>query len=492
MSRRRRPEFNCQPLAELTRQLLFAPEVRRIEQVRRAEQLHDEIEPDVNYPLDFIAYRITRYQREASDAVVLVGSAILPDLRLMIDQLSRSIGMAHNNEEPMETIRQLADRLRVSTKTIERYRQFGLRWRWIRPRQGGRLHIAFTRDAVDHFLAHHRSRVKRASHFTQIDRGMRGQLIERARQLAAAGDMSLNQVANRLSRDSKRAVETIRLMLEQHDQRHPEDAIFPNRHRQLTAREKRFIAKALGMGMTVQRLAEHFGRTRSTIYRAARDRRTAELRHREIHFVDAPEFHGEDADEVMLPMPEEHEVHPKYTRDSTARVDDLPPELRPLYGQAGMARDQVRAGLVRYNYLKFLASQLRDDLNRYEPRVKDLNQIERWLEGSRRLRRILVLGQLHHILFVARQHLTDQTDRSLPRLTELLAEGNRVLLEAVEQFDITQRQTFESYATWRLMRHFAALSPERNRAQRRLTEDQMSKMVAAPLAAIGLGSPNQQ
>ena len=74
MSRRLAQHFNCQPLAELTGQLLVGPVEKRIEQIRRAERLHDLIDQDQNYPFDFINYSITGYHSESDDAI-LVGAA---------------------------------------------------------------------------------------------------------------------------------------------------------------------------------------------------------------------------------------------------------------------------------------------------------------------------------------------------------------------------------------------------------------------------------
>ena len=100
MSRRLSQQFACQPLAELTHQLLLAPSPKRVEQVRRAERLHDEIDVDRNYPLHFVTFRITGYRSESDDAT-LVGAALRADLRLLIDMLSRSVGMPRSAHEPL-------------------------------------------------------------------------------------------------------------------------------------------------------------------------------------------------------------------------------------------------------------------------------------------------------------------------------------------------------------------------------------------------------
>ena len=132
MTRRLTQQFNCRALADLTRQLLVTPVKKRVEQVRRAERLYDAIDRQRNYPFDFVNFRITGYHSESEDAL-LVGEALLGDLRLLIDSLSRSMGMPRTDDEPIVTPQKLADRFNVSVKTVDRWRKLGLRWRWAEP-----------------------------------------------------------------------------------------------------------------------------------------------------------------------------------------------------------------------------------------------------------------------------------------------------------------------------------------------------------------------
>ena len=70
---------------------MFAPPAGRLRQIKRIEQLHDQIDADQDYPAEFLIYRITGYRSESHPQAVLAGKAALLDLRLMIDALSRSI-----------------------------------------------------------------------------------------------------------------------------------------------------------------------------------------------------------------------------------------------------------------------------------------------------------------------------------------------------------------------------------------------------------------
>ncbi len=478
MSRRWSQSFACSALEELTRQLMFAPPTKRAEQCRRAETLHDEVVDDATYPLDYLAYRITGYRREArgeAGAELLVGQAVAADLRLMIDELSRSADVPLLEHESAETTEALASRLNISGKTISRWRRNGLRWRWVRPEHGGRRQIVFLDSAVRRYIASHQSQIEKATAFSQIPPDERIRLLERARRIALSRDVSLNQTAAHLARRSGRALETIRLLLEKHDRDHPEDAIFIDRSGPLTPQQRRVIARAYRMGVGVGKIARRFRRTRSTIYRAIHDRRAAAARRLPLTFVASPIFERDDADEVILraglsPFPDDRPA-----TMSQAPVDDLPTPLQSLYRQRVIDDDRQRSLLVRYNYLKFKAAKTREQFDRYEPKVNELNGFEKLLEQARAVRDTLILANLPQVLSIARRHLVGKPDRSLDRLVELLADGNVAVADAVEAFNPWRGQSFSSYLTNRLLKQFVT-EPDadgaRRRARRRLTEQE--------------------
>ena len=469
MSRRLSQQFNCRALADLTRQLLVAPKGKRIEQVRRAERLHDELDAARNYPFDFINYRITGYHSESEDAV-LVGEAVLPDLRLMIDSLSRSVGMPRRAGGPMVLAAELAATLNVSTKTVERWRRIGLRWRWVEPeRAGGRKQVVFTREAVDHFLERHADRVDRARRFSKMSDHQRAELLERARQLASDPDMSHFRTARRLARETGRAIETIRLLLEQHDREHPDNKVFTDHTGPLTSRQKQVIARAHRMGVPIDRITGRFRRSKATIQRIIRQRRAADLKSRRIDSVASPTFARKDADEVLLrPEPPPPQTPPPVVGLDTA-LASVPEELRVIYDQRSMHAERIESLVVRMNYLKFKAAKLCHDLHRYDPTEKDLNLVEAYLEQAAAIRDRLVRANLSHVLVVARQHQSGQEEESNTRLTDLLEIGNDELFRAIDTYDAAHGQTLESYLTWLLKRRYASHQARSTRARRRLT-----------------------
>lgn len=473
-------------MAELVRQLLIAPPEKRTKQVQRAEQLHDEVDPQLNYPFDFLTYRLTGYRSE-TDNVTLVGEALLPDLRLLIDMLSRSVGMPRSSDEPVQTTHALAEQLDVSTKTIDRWRKLGLRWRWAAPASGGRKQLVFTQSAVDRFLHSHTDRVERAQQFSQLDSSARTQLLDEARQIAADPGMSLFRAARRLARQSGRAVETIRLLLEQHDRRHPRDRIFAHHRGSLSPRQKQVIARAQRMGVSVAKISAHFRRAPATIHRVLRERRAAALQRMRIDYVASPLFDRDDADEVLLrtDTSEPDDIVPE--KGLAAAMADLPEPVRQFYRRSCMSPDRLRSQIVKMNFLKHKASRLRDQLSRYTPSVRDMDNVESCLEQATTIRGHLVRANLQQVLLVARQHLSQPGDDVANRLIDLLEVGNRELIQAIDVFDVSKGQPFAQHLTWLLQRRFASLDTEtESRARRRLSGDSMVRRLHDAAAKDGV------
>ncbi|HEX7010972.1 MAG TPA: hypothetical protein VF184_13400 [Phycisphaeraceae bacterium] len=493
MSRRLKQPFNRPELEDLLRQLLFSPPAKRIQQVLRAEQLHDQIDPQRDYPLDFLVYRITGYRPDAGRSPLLPGWAILPDLRLMIDRLSRSVDFPPEaaDSEPAQTVEELSLRLNVSVKTISRWRREGLRWRWMRG-PAGRRQLMIPQSAIEHFQAQHHQRIEKASRFSHVDPNLRKAVIERARRIAQASDVSLNQVAAHLARRTGRALETIRQILLKHDRDHPRDPIFKDRTGPLTPRQKRFIVRAYRWGIPIGRIAQRTGRTRSTLYRVIREHRAAEANQITLRYVRLPLFEREDADQVILrPWGDDP---PTQTGAATRPLSapnpagDLPPLLEPLYSHPRLNAARERSLFIRYNYLKFRAARLREGFDRQNLRTADLDRFEQLVREAKQLRVRLVQAHLPTVLSVVRRDLLGQDDTFAHRLLQRLQVGNEVLLEALESFNAARQASFESYLTNMLLRRFAGEASEaRQQAHRRGSEDQMAEHILAWAKQIGLG-----
>jgi lambda repressor-like predicted transcriptional regulator len=295
----------------------------------------------------------------------------------------------------------------------------------------------------------------------------RTDLIRRARRLAMARDLSLNQTAAHLSRRTGRALETLRQMLLQHDARNPHEAIFTDRSGPLSPRQQEVIARAHKRGVSVRRLSQRFNKTHSTIYRAIRQRRASELRKLEITFVPAPTFSRDDADQVILrpvrmtPVP--CELH----------TQGLSEALASLYARPGLAPAAAQRLLTQLNYLKYKAVKLRDALDRYEPAVAQMNQLDSFMNEITRRRNELVHAHLHLVLAAAQRQTISSPQGGPAALAHLLELGNQVLFDAIAQFDPGKDQTFGRFVTYRLQKRFAQVELDAARAHRKFDAQQI-------------------
>src|SRR5207302_7271119 len=116
-------QYKHPALQELAdQQVRFAPPQRRLEQLQRAERLLAEIDPQRNYPYQFICYRVTDYRPDAYADLLLDGQALMHDLGMLIAELAGSMPPveADTLAEPVRTLEEISKDLNVTTKTINR------------------------------------------------------------------------------------------------------------------------------------------------------------------------------------------------------------------------------------------------------------------------------------------------------------------------------------------------------------------------------------
>lgn len=457
MSRRSNQQYICKPIERLAAQLLYAPSDRRVEDIRRAEALHDELDAAQNYPLEFLAFRITAHRLPEADDTTLVGEAVLPDLRLLVDSLSRSIALPPSEDEREETTAELAKRLGVSEKTVARWRRTGLRWRWVTPVPGGHKRVVFPASAVERFMAGERDRAEKASAFSRMTSEQRRSAIEQARALRAAEPLTLNQAAARIAEQTGRGHETIRELLQKHDRERPEAAIFSDHDAPLTPQQCAAIERSYQEGEPVAQIAERFDRTRSTVYRAIHGRRAQRALRRDIRYVASPNFDRPDADEVLLRQIAP--PGPRARRLDARALDMLPEALGPHFDRP-LPPDRLMVSLLmRYNYLKHLASRAQAELRGGTPRAKSIDRFEALWDRVRLAHSACCHASLPLVLSVSRRHRTAASEHADTPLAGLLLMAWPVLLELVETHDASRPARFESVLTNRLLRTFAHPEP---------------------------------
>ena len=129
------------------------------DQIERIEDLAVEIDPALNYPEDWLIYRITGYRPEIDIPATLVGAALLGDLSALAERLSDAAALrAHELSGPTAPIEELRRRWRVSRKTLERWRRAGLLGLRVRDPSGG-AHLVFPERVIRAFESRRRSSV---------------------------------------------------------------------------------------------------------------------------------------------------------------------------------------------------------------------------------------------------------------------------------------------------------------------------------------------
>jgi len=426
----------------------YAPREKRLEQIEAAERLIAEVDPEKKYPYEYICFRITGIRPETDATEKMAGDDLRHDLRLLVEDLSDSADLeADTVGEPVLTVDELASQFNVSTKTISRWRELGLVSR--RLVFDGRKRVGFLRSSVDRFVRNNQDRVERGARFSQLSDEQRVELLDQARRMAGEGHCQA-EVARQLADRSGRSVETIRAALRQFDRENRDLAIFPDLTGPLTDAQKQKIYRDSRRGVSVERLMKRYARTKTTIYRVIGEIRAQRIMELPLDFIANDRFSRKGADNACLgPMPESDAPQKKVRRPS-----DLPPYLASLYEMPLLSREQEAHLFRKYNYLKYKASKLRDQIDLARPKSSLMDQIEQLAAESSDVKNRLARCNLRLVVSIAKRHVTPDQN-----FFELVSDGNISLLRAIEKFDFGRGFKFSTYASWAIMKNFARTIP---------------------------------
>ncbi len=464
--------FKHKPMKELAdQQVRYAPPTRRLEQLERAERLLNEIDPQKQYPYEFVCFRITEFRPETPSGLLIDGTDLIADLGMFIAKLANSMPAVPVEEvdEPVYTLEEFSRKLNVTTKTINRWRKRGLIG--LPVVCNGRRQVGFLKSLVTPFLDANEQLVQRSSRFSQLTEDEKEDIQRRARRLSRVAGGTLTEISRRIARRLGRSPETIRYTIKNFDREHPEQALFPTLTGPLDPATKQAIYSSYRRGMSVESLAKRYHRTRNSMYRAINEMRAQRLLDQPLDYIHNESFDDPSmADEIMAPMPNLEQFEDK--RQAMKIPKDAPPELASLYEMPLLSKDQEQHQFRQMNFLKHKAAQLRNrmilpdgSINPSKVRTQDLDRIEELLEEANVIKERLIACNMRLVVSIAKRH-TAQTDNFF----ELLSDGNMSLIRAVEKFDYFRGNKFSTYASWAIMKNFARSIPEeRNRRERYVT-----------------------
>lgn len=473
--------FQCPALQELAAQLRRSPTRLRLKQMLNVEFLLSVIESGRTYPEDFVVHGVTGFRPTLPNGIeprLVEADDLRGDLVALAEELSESADLsAEDWPEQLWSVSDLAKRFDVSTKTIFRWRRRGLVG-WKFRGVDRRLRLAFPDRCVRQFVARNADLVHRGSNFSQLTTFERDRIIERARELVVAGHRTVNAVARVISSESSRAVETIRLILKNHDLAAPQSGLFNRRGEHGSIDEQSLsIWEAYLDGAAVDSLASRFGRPAASIYQLVTRMRARELKARKIEFFSTPDFDAPGADRAILNAPSA--LVPHNTDAPTRRPpSDLPPYLQQLFRIPLLSPAGEVALFRKLNYLRYKADVLRRDIDEQAPSAAQLDAIEALLNDAAAVKNQIVQANLRLVVSIAKRHNNPTTD-----FFETISDGNVSLMRAVDKFDFTRGFKFSTYASWAIMRNYARTVPEQryHRERYQTGRDEMLETTAASL-----------
>ncbi len=430
---------------------------KRIQQIDRAEALLAEVDPGRAYPYEFLCFRITGFRSDGLPDVILIrGEDLRHDLRLFVEDLSRTIGQPiEEANEPVLTVEAVSRRYNVSTRTVTRWRRQGLVAR--RFLIGGKIKVGFLESSLTRFVAEHREQVDRGTRFRQLTDEERDEIVRRARRMAAVGPAParLAEIARRIARKMTRSTETVRMTLKTYDREHPDRAIFPAAPGPLDEEAKAQIYRQFRRGVAAEVLAKQYGRTRSSVYRIINEMRAKKILGTKLEFMPHDDFsNAAKAPEMLGPMPEPPDGK---TPRKSKPPKGLPPYLASLYEVPLLTREQEMHLFRKMNFLKHQANQRREKIDPTRAKTNELDEIEQLQEDALAVKNQIIRSNLRLVVSIAKRHVGPSNN-----FFELVSDGNMSLIRAVEKFDYARGNKFSTYASWAIMKNFARTIPEEN------------------------------
>ncbi|GBD35153.1 RNA polymerase sigma factor SigB [bacterium HR36] len=452
-------KFRNKLMRELCDQAVrYAPMERKLEQLSRAERLLTEVVHQRTYPYQYVCYRITGFRPDTHAEDMIVGEDLEHDLSLFIAMLSDAVPAVPIEQmpEPVLNLEQVRKRLRVSARTLGLLREHGLVCRKVIAR--GRQRAVVRQSVFDHYLQQHGKPTVETLRLGQIEPGERERILRWARRMAQVAPHRAEEIFRRLARRFNRRVQAIRVLIRAHDEAHPDQAIFPGLHGPLDEHAKRAIYTSYTQGISIDRLAKAYHRTRTTILRVLNEQRARALLAKPIDYIPSPEFEDPKREaEILAPMPgaEEYEAARARMRRNVPR--DLPPELASLYQVPLLNPEQERHLFRQMNYLKYKAARLAERIDPAKPKAADLDQLENLLKQAQAVREMLITANMRLVASIAKKYAERLGHPGA--FFELFSDGNVSLIRAVEKFDYMRGNKFSTYATWAIRKNFTRSIP---------------------------------
>lgn len=415
-------------LEELAGQLRFTPRASLLRQIERAEELGALLEPQQQYPREWLVYRVTGFRPAGGTGVSTSGRSLLTSLSAFVEGLCEAAEVRPEDLPPGSMdVEALCQRWGVSRKTIDRARRRGLVAR--RVGASGARQLMFSRRSVDAFAA--RAAPGASPQGKRLSDEDRGRIIHRAVRYQRRFGWSINQCAVRLAGRFGCSSEAIRQMLKRRDAGLGESAVFAERGPP-DERERELAFRALRRGLRVSEVGKRLGRDGRAVRRAALLHRVTLLEGLSLSGPRSAVFERADAGPVLLDRPG--------VRGATGTV--IPRDTAAFLDLAGQARAHERTTerdvAVALHFLRWRAGSGLAALHEAGLTAERVDAIETDLRRATRLKAALVAGELGLLLATARRRLevepSQLPERQLKGLMDGLFEALCVVADRFDPF----------------------------------------------------------
>lgn len=121
----------------------------------------------------------------------------------------------------------------------------------------------------------------------------------------------------------------------------------------------------------------------------------------------------------------------------------------------------------RLNFLRFRASAIQAGMDSKRPARKKLKEMSRLLDEAADVREQIVTSNLRLVVSIA-----NRLSISPEEFDDFVAEGNGILLYAIDKFDYARGYRFSTYLTHAVQRHlYRVIDRKRKRAQREFAQE---------------------
>jgi len=455
----RPPSYKTSAVRELSRQLSYTPPETLTRILRAAEALIESIESERAYPEEFIVFRLTGYRPDPGDEPnMLVGEALLGDLVVFIQETSRRLNLPETSDERGRAWRidDIAERLKVSARTLRRYRKKGLLFHYVRFDDGAQA-LACYESSVERFRQREPDLVRHARGFSRLREEEERQLISSALELHKETGRTRQEIARQLADRHGRSVETVRSVLAKFE-RESEGRVFGGRRR-TRERERAFAVRAWLVGASVSEIAERLGRDALTVRRIVNDARRERLQEADLNWLTLPTFDMPEAESIILTSPAVAGGLGPASREHFAM-----PLIESLRRLETVEDGVIDARIAAYNYLKRRAQRSLDATERH-PGDGELDAVETDLRWAALIKRSLVFDAMATAVLRIEQHLARPlAQQSSATIRELLVDAIDVVSESVETVDPSRGQRFRRVAAFAVERALARRDADSGRA----------------------------